>query len=143
MRALKIDLTILSIMGRTLLHTAHMPHNLWVEAFCTAISLINRLPTPILQGTSPYKLLFGVSPDYTFLRVFGCICYPYLGDYKIKNYNLVLFSVFLLATVIAIMVTAASILLQVGSMFLAMSFFMKTNSIMLLFLSMFSSQILL
>jgi transposase InsO family protein len=68
-------------MGRTLLHTAHMPHNLWVEAFCTAISLINRLPTPILQGTSPYKLLFGVSPDYTFLRVFGCICYPYLGDY--------------------------------------------------------------
>jgi len=68
-------------MGRTLLHTAHMPHNLWVEAFCTAVSLINRLPTPILQGTSPYKLLFGVSPDYTFLRVFGCICYPYLGDY--------------------------------------------------------------
>jgi len=85
MRALKIDLTILSIMGRTLLHTAHMPHNLWVEAFCTAISLINRLPTPILQGTSPYKLLFGVSPDYTFLRVFGCICYPYLGDYINKK----------------------------------------------------------
>lgn len=68
-------------MGRTLLHTAHMPHNLWVEAFCSTVSLINRLPTPILQGTSPYKLLFGVSLDYTFLRVFGCICYPYLGDY--------------------------------------------------------------
>jgi transposase InsO family protein len=68
-------------MGRTLLHTAHMPYNLWVEAFCTIVSLINRLPTPILQGTSPYKLLFGVSPDYTFLCVFRCICYPYLGDY--------------------------------------------------------------
>ncbi|CAL2247735.1 unnamed protein product [Prunus armeniaca] len=75
-------------MGRTLLHTAHMPHNLWVEAFCTAVSLINRLPTPILKGNNPYKLLFGISPDYAFLRVFGLI---------------------------AIMVTVAFILLQVGS----------------------------
>ena len=63
-------------MGRTLLHTAHMPHNLWVEAFCMTVSLINQLPTLILQGTSPYKLLFGISPNYTFLCVFGCICYP-------------------------------------------------------------------
>ncbi|KAI5343890.1 hypothetical protein L3X38_011766 [Prunus dulcis] len=99
-------------MGRTLLHTAHMPHNLWVEAFCMAVSLINRLPTPVLKGVSLYKLLFGISPDYVFLRVLAVFVTLTLEIMSLTNYNLVLFSVFLLATVIAIMVTAAFILLQ-------------------------------
>lgn len=68
-------------MGRTLLHTAHMPHTLWAESFCTAVYLINRLPTPVLHGISPYQSLFGHSPDYKMFRIFGCLCYPSLGDY--------------------------------------------------------------
>ena len=43
--------------------------------------LINRLPTPVLSGRSPYEALFGTRPDYSFLQTFGCSCYPFLGDY--------------------------------------------------------------
>ncbi|CAL8992400.1 unnamed protein product [Prunus brigantina] len=73
-------------MGRTLLLTAQFPHNLWAEAFCTTVYLINRLPTPVLQWVSPYHKfaetkLFGHPPDYSLLHIFGSTCYPFLGDY--------------------------------------------------------------
>ena len=68
-------------MACTLLFTAHMPLNLWVEAVCTAIFLINRLPTHILNWLSPFEALFDKPPSYIDLRTFGCACYPYLGDY--------------------------------------------------------------
>uniref|UniRef100_A0A2N9GPX8 Retroviral polymerase SH3-like domain-containing protein n=1 Tax=Fagus sylvatica TaxID=28930 RepID=A0A2N9GPX8_FAGSY len=59
-----------------------MPKPYWLEAFSTTAYLINRLPTPILNSTSPYKVLFNTHPDYSHLRTFGCACYPYLGPYK-------------------------------------------------------------
>ena len=68
-------------IGLSLLHQAFLPKSLWLEAFSTAIFLINRLPTPVLSGISPYEALFGTRPDYTLLRTFGCSCYPFLGDY--------------------------------------------------------------
>lgn len=42
------------------------------------IHLINMLPTPVLQGKSPYFVLYRKESDYDYLRVFGCYCYPYL-----------------------------------------------------------------
>ena len=71
----------ISEMARTLLLSGHVPLNLWVEAVSTAVYLINRLPTPILQWDSPFSRLFGYSPCYSDLRVFGCACYPHLGAY--------------------------------------------------------------
>ncbi|CAL9000175.1 unnamed protein product [Prunus brigantina] len=68
-------------MGRTLLLTAHLPLTFWVEAFCTAVYLINRLPTPLLQWDTPFRRLFRKDPDYSFIRTFGCTCFPYLGAY--------------------------------------------------------------
>ena len=65
----------------SLLKQASMPHKFWVEAACTAAYLINRMPTPLLKFKSPYQLLFKQYPDYSFLRTFGCLCYPYLRPY--------------------------------------------------------------
>ena len=65
----------------SLLKQASMPHNFWDEAACTAVYLINRMPTPLLKFKSPYQLLFNQDPDYSFLRTFGCMCYPYLRPY--------------------------------------------------------------
>ena len=38
--------------------------------------LINRLPTPLLENKSPYEILFQRLPDYSFLKPFGCACFP-------------------------------------------------------------------
>uniref|UniRef100_A0A6N2KS64 Integrase catalytic domain-containing protein n=1 Tax=Salix viminalis TaxID=40686 RepID=A0A6N2KS64_SALVM len=67
--------------GLTLLHQASLPLSFWPYAFQTAITIINRLPTPILQLRSPFQSLFGDSPNYLKLRVFGCLCYPWLRPY--------------------------------------------------------------
>ncbi|XP_019447442.1 PREDICTED: uncharacterized protein LOC109348071 [Lupinus angustifolius] len=68
--------------GLTLLTHAQLPMNYWDHAFITAVFLINRLPTITLQHNSPYQLLFGHSPDYNFLKVFGCACFPLLRPYN-------------------------------------------------------------
>jgi hypothetical protein len=43
--------------------------------------IINRFPTPVLHHISPYEKLFHKPPAYTFLRVFGCKCFPLLRPY--------------------------------------------------------------
>ncbi|KAM1171421.1 hypothetical protein ACFX2G_022146 [Malus domestica] len=66
--------------ARTLLVSSRVPHKFWVEAFATALYLINRLPISRLD-TSPWELLFRRPPDYSKLKVFGCSCYPWLKPY--------------------------------------------------------------
>ncbi|KAG7564770.1 Integrase catalytic core [Arabidopsis suecica] len=77
--------------GLTLLSKASLPTSYWPYAFATAIYLINRLPTPVLNMTSPFQKLFGTSPNYEKLKVFGCRCYPWLRPYaahKLDNRSL-------------------------------------------------------
>jgi hypothetical protein len=69
-------------IGLSLLAQSRLPSSFWVDAFLTAIFLINRLPTPILNHESPYSKLFQRSPDYSQLRSFGCVCYPLLRPYS-------------------------------------------------------------
>lgn len=59
-----------------------VPSHYWTEAFQMAIYLINRLPTPILQGKSPMACLYRQQPDYMDLKPFGCTCYPCLKPYN-------------------------------------------------------------
>ena len=47
--------------------------------------LINRLPTPTLHISSPYHKLFGTPPNYSKLRVFCCLCYPWLQPYSLHK----------------------------------------------------------
>lgn len=71
--------------GLTLLFHSKAPTFLWVEAFATAVYLINRLPSPVLKNNTPFSTLYGTQPDYSSLRPFGCLCYPYLRDYGTKK----------------------------------------------------------
>lgn len=43
----------------------------WGECVKTAVYLINRLPTTVLDGKIPYELLYGEAPKLDHLRVFG------------------------------------------------------------------------
>ncbi|WVZ82501.1 hypothetical protein U9M48_029756 [Paspalum notatum var. saurae] len=65
---------------RTLLFQAHLPPKYWVEALHTATYLINRRPCKPIQLRTPYQVLFGETPDYSHLKVFGCLCYPNLSS---------------------------------------------------------------
>lgn len=68
--------------GLTLLAHAHMPLSYWIDAFNTALYLINRLPTRVLQFQIPYEKLFLRSLDYQSLHIFGCACLPYLRPFN-------------------------------------------------------------
>lgn len=65
-----------------------MPNTYWTYAFAASVYLINRLPTPVLNMTSPFHKLFGATPNYDKFKVFGCLCFPWLRPYtnhKLEN----------------------------------------------------------
>ncbi|KAG7589765.1 GAG-pre-integrase domain [Arabidopsis suecica] len=73
--------------GLTLLQHAGIPHTYWSYSFQDAVYLINRLPRPILANSSPFQLLFKTSPNYTKLRTFGCLCYPWIRPYGANKFS--------------------------------------------------------
>jgi histone deacetylase 1/2 len=68
--------------GLTLLAHASMPFRFWSDAFVTASFLINRTPSRVINMQTPLERLLGEKPDYTFLKVFGCACWPHLRPYN-------------------------------------------------------------
>ena len=58
------------------------PSQFWGEATLTTVYTINRCPSPIVQNQTLYDLLFGCSPSYDLLRVFGCVCFVLLHDHE-------------------------------------------------------------
>ena len=70
--------------GLALIHHSNLPNKYWSYAFTTAAYLINRLPSPTLQNKSPYQIIYKTKPNYNFLKVFGCLCWPNLRPYT-KN----------------------------------------------------------
>ncbi|KAJ4978760.1 hypothetical protein NE237_009540 [Protea cynaroides] len=71
-------------LGLAMMFHASTPTRYWVEAFGTAVFIINRPPSTVLDLDTPLHTLPGKSPDYTMLRVFGCQCIPCLRPY-VKN----------------------------------------------------------
>jgi len=72
-------------IGLSLLAHAAMPLKFWDEAFLTAVFLINRLPSKVIQNSTPFERLLGHKPDYSFLRTFGCVCWPNLRPYNTRK----------------------------------------------------------
>lgn len=62
-------------VARPLHFQAHLPLKFWGDFVMHATLIINRQPTPFLDGKSPYELLFQKPPPYTHLCTFGCLCY--------------------------------------------------------------------
>ena len=56
-----------------------VPRYLWAEAMLTTTYIYNRSLSPSDQSATrtPYELLFGVVPDVSNLRAFGCVAYMY------------------------------------------------------------------
>lgn len=68
--------------GLALLAESSIPLKYWGAAFETATYLINRQPFSVLQFDTPHFRLYKTPPSYTFLKIFCCLCFPYLRLYN-------------------------------------------------------------
>lgn len=62
-------------IARALLFQSNVPLEFWGDCVLTAVFLINRLPTPVLENKSPFEKLTGKVSDYHSFKSFGCLCY--------------------------------------------------------------------
>ncbi|KAJ1692595.1 hypothetical protein LUZ63_009293 [Rhynchospora breviuscula] len=72
------------------INRASIPLTYWPDVFHSILYIINRLPSSSINHI-PYIKLFNKSPDYAFLKVLGCLCFPYLRPYtnhKLQNRSL-------------------------------------------------------
>ena len=72
---------ILDVVCATTIVTS-TPSQFWGKAALTFVYTINWCPSPIVQNQTPYDMLFGSSPSYNLLRVFGCVCFVLLHDHE-------------------------------------------------------------
>ena len=96
---------------------ASLPLHFWTEAISTSTYLINIQPSAALQGGIPLEHLSDRSPDYSMLRLFGCVCSVLLAPVNAPNLLLSLSSVYFSATVMSIRVIGVGIMLLVGCVF--------------------------
>jgi hypothetical protein len=69
-------------IGLSLLSHASMPLQYWDETFLTTTYLINHMPSKVIQNDTPYHHNINEEPNYNFLRIFGCTCWPHLRPYN-------------------------------------------------------------
>ena len=68
--------------GLTLLAQSGVPNTYCHFAFDTTVYRINRMPYHTTSHVSPFETIFNRKPDLSFLKVFGCQCFPHLGPYN-------------------------------------------------------------
>ena len=62
-------------VSRALRFQACLPIEFWGECILTAGHLINRTPSKLLGGKTPFEVLYGKSPSMDHIRIFGCLCF--------------------------------------------------------------------
>jgi hypothetical protein len=62
---------------QTMQADSDLPESEWADAAHSAVFVRNRFPTSTLaRDMTPYEAFYGVKPDVSLLRVWGCLCFP-------------------------------------------------------------------
>lgn len=67
-------------VARSLLFQESLHTKFWGESVLAAVHVINRTPSKLLDGKTPYECLYGTAPSYADIKVFGCLCYTHKGS---------------------------------------------------------------
>lgn len=62
-------------ISRACIHKSNFPVCYGGECLLTSIFLINRFPSSVHDGKTPYELIFVKGPRFDFLKYFGCLCF--------------------------------------------------------------------
>ena len=65
-------------VARALRFQGNLPIAFWGECVLSAGYLINRTPSLVLNGKTPYSVLYGREPAYNHLRILGSLCYAHV-----------------------------------------------------------------
>jgi hypothetical protein len=63
-------------VGLALLAHSHLPNFFWEDAFLTAVYIINRLSSPMLQHKLPYEMVNNSKLDFNFYKFFDVLASP-------------------------------------------------------------------
>jgi len=62
-------------MAQCLMHEKGLPKKFWDKVANTLVFLLNRFPTKVVQGKTPFEAWYGYKPFLQNLEVFGCVLF--------------------------------------------------------------------
>ncbi|XP_071693195.1 uncharacterized protein [Rutidosis leptorrhynchoides] len=62
-------------VARAIMFQGGIPLRFWDECILTAVYLINKTPTSLLNGKCPFEIIYNRVPNLSHLRVFGCLAF--------------------------------------------------------------------
>lgn len=62
-------------IARALRFQAKLTEIFWTNCITHAVYIINRLASPVIGGKTPFEILYRKAPDYSMLKVFGCLAF--------------------------------------------------------------------
>lgn len=82
-------------VARALRLQASIPLKFWGDCVLTATYIINRLPTPTLNGSSPFEIFHGKPPSLNHFKTLGCLCYATMPNFSDKLSSKAIPSIFM------------------------------------------------
>ena len=61
---------------------SYVPSKYWVKTLSTAVYLINRFSSKVLNIESPYFRLYHQNPNYSDFHTFGYVCFVHLPPFQ-------------------------------------------------------------